>query len=135
MKLIDNRIENVLDNEGIDLSRMQFVILKKIAESEGLNQNELAWFVKRNKSSLTRMIDTLIRKGFITKTTSKTDKRANCLHLTDEGRSIIERAIPHFRALAKLIEQDLSDDEIAQTIEILKKIQRNVDEVGASFCQ
>ncbi len=135
MKLIDHRIEDILESQGIDLSRMQFVILKKIEQNEGINQNELAWFVKRNKSSLTRMVDTVIRKGFIQKKTSKTDKRANCLYLTEKGRSVVNQATPHFRAMAKLIEKGLTDEEIDQTIKILKKIQQNVDDADASFCQ
>jgi DNA-binding MarR family transcriptional regulator len=133
MKLIDHRIEQILEGQQIDLSRMQFVILTKIEQNEGLSQIELACFVQRNKSSLTRMINTLHRKGYIYRETSESDKRMKHIHLSDKGKMIVDKATPHFRNLAQLIEHDLSSKEIGQTIEVLKKIQKNVGEETSSF--
>ena len=126
MKLIENKIEDILAENKIDLSRMQFVVLKTIKENEGISQNELAHFANRNKSSLTRMINTLISKGFITKCSSKEDKRKNHIHLTKSGENVLEKAIPHFRKMAYTIEENLTPKEIEQTKAILKKIQENV---------
>lgn len=126
MKMIEDKIEDFLAENSIDLSRMQFVVLKTIEENEGMSQNELAHFANRNKSSLTRMINTLINKGFITKCSSKEDKRKNHIHLTMEGQTTLKKAIPHFRKMALSIESNLTPEEIEQTKLILKKIQHNV---------
>ncbi len=126
MKLIEHKIEDILSENNIDLSKMQFVILKTIAENEGISQNELAIFAKRDKSSLTRMINTLINKGYISKCSSKEDKRKNQIHITDQGMKILKEAIPHFRKMASCIEQNLSNEEIELAKNILKKIQINV---------
>lgn len=134
MKLIEHRIEDILAENNIDLSRMQFVILKNIAENDGISQNELAFFANRDKSSLTRMINTLITKGFITKCSSKEDKRKNHIHITSEGTEILEKAIPHFRKMASKIEENLTPQEIEITRNTLKKIQENVtNEEGKPF--
>ena len=134
MKLIEHRIEDILAENNIDLSRMQFVVLKNIAEIEGICQNELAIFANRNKSSLTRMINTLINKGFITKCSSEEDKRKNHIHITNKGKETLQQAIPHFRLMAQKIEQNLSQKEIEITKRVLKIIQHNVtNEKGASF--
>ena len=126
MKLIEHKIEDILAENSIDLSRMQFLVLKTIAENDGISQNELAVFAKRDKSSLTRMINTLITKGYITKCSSKEDKRKNHIHITEGGAGILEKAIPHFRIMAKNIEQNLTSEEIESTKNILRKIQENV---------
>ena len=135
MKLIEHKIEDILAENNIDLSRMQFVVLKTIEENDGISQNELAHFANRNKSSLTRMINTLIAKDFITKCVSESDKRKNHIHITKLGEEVLEKAIPHFRKMALNIEEHLSSLEIEQTKRILKKIQENVSgqEAGPFF--
>ena len=113
---------------------MQFLTLKTVVENDGISQNELAFFANRDKSSLTRMINTLITKGYITKCSSKEDKRKNHIHITKEGANILEKAIPHFRKMAGKIEQNLTIEEIEVAKKILKKIQENVtNEEGKPF--
>lgn len=126
MKLIEHKIEEILSENNIDLSRMQFVVLKTIAENDGISQNELAVYANRDKSSLTRMINTIITKGYIIKCSSELDKRKNHIHLTKKGESILEQAIPHFREMAMLIEKNLSQEEIELSKNIFKKIQKNI---------
>mgnify|MGYP001945257894 CR=1 FL=1 len=135
MKLIDHKIEGILSENSIGISRMQFVILKTIAENEGISQNELAIFANRDKSSLTRMINTLISKGYITKCSSEEDKRKNHIHLALKGEETLQKAIPHFRKMAKCIEKNLTKEEIEATKQILKTIQKNVTggEFGSFF--
>ncbi len=126
MKVIDERIEELLSENKIDISKMQFVILKNIELNDGIYQNQLAFFSKRNKSTLTRMINTLIKKGYIIKCSSEEDKRKNHIHLTEAGKKIIKKATPHFHSMAITIEKNLSEAEIEMTKQILKKIQTNI---------
>ena len=126
MKIIDERIEELLSENGVDLSKMQFVILKNIEENDGVCQNKLAFFSKRSKSTLTRMINTLVKKGYIIKNASKEDKRKNNIYLTETGKEIITKATPHFRSMTETIEKNLNKEEIEITKKILKKIQINI---------
>ncbi len=126
MKMIEHRIEATLEANGINLSKTQFLLLKSVQEKEGICQNELAFFANRNKSSLTRAINTLEKKNYIARIPSKEDKRMNQLFITKQGEQIIATALPHFFSMAELIEQDLTEAEIEATIKTLKKIQKNV---------
>jgi len=126
MKIIENRVEEIMAANGIDLSRMQFIILKNIDENEGVCQNELAFFANRNKSSLTRMINTLKTKGLIKRITCSEDKRRNTIHLTVKGQEIITKAKPHFKELITVMEQGISKEEKETTIKVLKHIQSNM---------
>lgn len=134
MKLIEHQIEDILVQNDIDLSRMQFVVLKNIQENEGISQNELAFFANRDKSSLTRMINTLDNKGYIIKSASKEDKRKNHIHISEAGKKTIKKAIPHFREMALKIESNLTSEEIETTKKVLKQIQENVsNQKGSPF--
>lgn len=132
MKCIDNKIECILEGNGLDISKIQFLLLKSVYQKEGMCQNDLAFFTNRNKSSLTRAINTLEKKNFIARIPSKDDKRVNQLYITTQGTQIIEKAKPYFLGMAKLIESGLSKEEIEATINTLKKIQKNVTGQEAS---
>ena len=126
MKLIDHAIEDMLFEHNINLSKLQFVVLKRVKQNEGIKQNDLAFIANKNKSTLTRLINSLEKKNYIARIPSKEDKRVNKLFLTTQGRKVIEEAKPLFMKFAKNLEKGLSDTEIKQTIELLKKIQVNV---------
>ena len=131
MKMIDNRIEELLEESGIDLTKLHFIILKKVKQNEGVKQNDLAFFTNRNKSSLTRIINTLEKKNYIARIPSKEDKRINQLYITIQGEKMLEKAKPLFMKFAGMVESGLSKEEIENTIEILKRIQKNV--LGEEF--
>lgn len=132
MKMIDNAIEDMLVENGLNLSKLQFIVLKRVEQHEGIKQNDLAFIANRNKSTLTRLINSLEKKNYIARIPSKEDKRVNKLYLTTQGEKVIEEAKPLFKQFAKKLEEGLSEEEIKNTIELLKKIQINVSghEVG-----
>jgi DNA-binding MarR family transcriptional regulator len=126
MKCVENKIEEMLEEKGLDLSKMQFLLLKSVHQKEGICQNDLAFFFNRNKSSLTRAINTLERKNYIARIASKEDRRINQLFITKKGLQMMEKAKPIFFNMVALIESGLSNAEIEATINTLKKIQKNV---------
>lgn len=127
-KMVDNRIEDILMENKIDLTKTHFIILKKVEQNSGMNQNDLAFFTNRNKSSLTRIINTLEKKTYLVRVPSKVDKRINELFITKNGTKILEKAKPIFFKFHDVIEKNISKKEIEFTIEILKRIQENVSE-------
>lgn len=135
MKLIEHRLEDLLAENNIDLSKMQFIVLSKIAENDGLCQSQLAFYTNRDKSSLTRMINTLISKGYITKCPSKKDKRKNKIYISEQGIDILKEAAPHFKKMTEFVEEGLTPEEIESTKKILERIQLNVtnEKIGPFF--
>ena len=134
MKMVDNRIDEVFEINSIELTKMQFVLLKIVDSNEGINQNELAIFANRDKSSLTRLINTLEKKGFLARIPSKKDKRVNSLVITRKGKSILQKAIPVLLETITIFEKGLTKEEIETTIKTLQKIQENIGANEASIC-
>lgn len=126
MKLLEHKVEEIMAENSIDLNRMQFIVLRYIGDSDGLSQNDLAFFANRDKSTLTRMMNTLIKKGYIHREVCEKDKRRKLVTLTVQGKEIINKAIPHFKKLVQLMEEGISKEEKETTIKVLKKIQSNI---------
>ena len=69
------------------------------------------------------VIKNMEKKGWLTREACQTDKRAFEVDLTDEGRRIIQAAIPpHQRAIEETFSV-LTLEEQAQLVELLKKFK------------
>lgn len=132
VKMIDNTIEDILAENNIDLSRIQFIVLKNIEENDGVSQNELAFFANRDKSTLTRMLATLEEKKYIIKYHCEKDKRKCEIHISSLGKQLLKHSEPFFTEFATQMEQNISSEEKQQVKKILNKIQNNIIGEGPS---
>jgi len=133
IKAIDYCLQEALNNKGLLLTKEQIIVLKRLKDQDGLNQNELAFLTLRNKSSLTRLLIKMENKKYIIRKQSKTDKRVNNVFLTNLGREVFEKAKPVIKYMLDTIEQNITKEEKDQTIEVLKKIQFNFNSKIESF--
>lgn len=125
IKIIEYNLHELFKENGIDLTKEQMVVLKKLHEKDGLSQNELAFLVLRNKSSLTRLLLKMEKKNYITRKKSNKDKRINNVYLTDFGKSTFSKSKPIIQQLICKMEEDISTSDKQQIIKTLKKIQSN----------
>ncbi len=132
-KIIDYYFQEELNANNFDLSKEQMVVLKKLHDKDGLNQNELAYLTLRNKSSLTRLLTKMEGKNYISRRQSRQDKRNNHVYLTDTGKEIFKKAGPIIHDIMAKIESNISETERNQIISILKKIQYNFTAKEASL--
>ncbi len=125
-KMVDNYLHEAFQREGLDLSKEQMIILKKLHENDGLIQNELAYLTLRDKSSLARLLAKMERKNYITREQDNFDKRVNRVFLTETGRITFRRTRPIIVGLKKIMEKNIAEEEIFQLINTLQQIQHNI---------
>jgi len=127
IKIVDYFLQESLSDNGLDLTKEQMVVLKKLHDQDGLNQNELAFLTLRNKSSLTRLLTKMENKKYIIRKQSEKDKRINKVYITDLGKEIFQKSRPTIKYMMDTVEQNISSQEKEQIINTLKKIQSNFD--------
>jgi DNA-binding MarR family transcriptional regulator len=132
-KIVDYYIHNALNAKGLDLTKEQMIVLKKLHDQDGLNQNELAFLTLRNKSTLTRLLLKMEIKNYIIRKHASDDKRINKVFLTELGRETFKKTKPIIRDIIATMEQNISASEKEQIIKILKKIQFNFTASKASL--
>lgn len=125
VKIVDYFLQESLNKVDLNLTKEQMIVLKKLHDQDGLNQNELAFLTIRNKSSLTRLLTKMEHKNYITRKQSVEDKRINRVFVTQLGREIFQKTIPVMSQLIDRMENNISGSEKLQIIKILKKIQLN----------
>ena len=132
-KIVDYYIHESMKEIGLDLTKEQMIVLKKLHDCDGLQQSELAFLTLRNKSTLTRLLVKMENKNYIIRKQDNVDKRINNVFLTELGRETFNKTRPIIKNIIDTMEQNISISEKKQMIELLKKIQFNFTSTKASL--
>jgi len=85
--IVDN-LQCILKEYG--LTRSQYNILRILAGANlPMSTADIRLRMLEKMSDITRLIDRMIKKGWVTKSTRDSDKRRVDIELTDEGRSLL----------------------------------------------
>jgi len=127
VKIVEYFLQERFNIHGLDLTKEQMIVLKRLHDKDGLSQNELAFLTLRNKSSLTRLLSKMEKKDYILRRQCEKDKRINHVYLTKFGEETFKKTKPAIKEMIEIMEQNISDSEKQQMINTLKKIQHNFD--------
>lgn len=108
-----------------DITPGQFGVLILISENTGLSQSELGTAVGIDRSTMVAVIDRLESRGWVVRAPSPNDRRSYALELSPEGERLVEELIPKVRAHERAIAGDLTKEEQAMLISMLRRIARN----------
>jgi DNA-binding MarR family transcriptional regulator len=126
-KAIDYFLADRLKENGIELTKVQLVLLKKLWEMDGQPQNNLAFLTNRDKASLARLITTMEKKNLVARIPSKSDHRINHIYITKHGLEILKKAAPVMIEAIEQIQRDIHEKDIKVVIETMKKIGLNIN--------
>jgi len=114
------------EQQKIKVSRDQYIVLRKLSEEDGQMQNDLALATDRDKTSLTRLLTTMERKGHIQRVSCPKDKRVKKVFITESGKKTIKNCFPILKRIADTSESDIDKTEIERAIKTLKKVHLNL---------
>ena len=108
--------------EPLGLKPPHVGILRAIPGADGLSQQALGEKLGVFASRLVGLIDDLERLRLVERRASPTDRRSHALHLTEEGRKILEQLERVSSEHQAAICAALDDVERAQLAELLRRI-------------
>lgn len=119
-------LAKALDREGAGITAEQFRVLTHLWESDGISQTELAVRTMRDRATTTRILDLLVRDGFVERQPDPTDRRVFRIRLTQLGKAIEPKCQT---AAASVISQSVNGitvEEIEQLKHALNKLIKNL---------
>jgi|JI8StandDraft_2_1071088.scaffolds.fasta_scaffold12438_2 MarR family transcriptional regulator, transcriptional regulator for hemolysin len=114
-----------IDNSGIDITIDQWLVLKSIQDLPDISQHQIAENVFKDYASVTRMIELLVKKDYLTRTFHATDRRRFNLIITKKGNSVLDKLIPIITSNRKQALKSLTKEEIEKNKAFLKRIIEN----------
>ncbi|RYE46442.1 MAG: MarR family transcriptional regulator [Hyphomicrobiales bacterium] len=91
--------------DSLGLRPADYSVLVLIADNPGRKQTEIAEVLGIKRANFVTLMHGLENRGLVERIPSAADKRANALHLTEEGQALLT----HARQIHDAMEQDLVD--------------------------
>ena len=110
----------------LDITTEQFGIVFLLYYEDGLYQSQVAKHLKKDRPNITRMVDILEKKGYITRKKDEENKKIVKLFITDYGKKAVHKIEPLRAAFYKNMMDGFSENDIKVLNELLAKIRQNM---------
>lgn len=118
-----------------DLSVTQCYALGALIAKQGMTQGELARQLYLDKSTTSRVIDSLERKGYVQRLADPHDGRALNLALTEAGQRVHARIVHDLEEEMKQLITDFDPDVRQATVHLVARLARAARERFSRFRQ
>ena len=118
-------VQNSHDS-GLDISMDQWIVLGPIWENEGLSHKEISEYCLKDKTSVTKIIDTLEKKNLVVRVSDQLDHRVKRVVLSNKGKELFLQAIPIMELTRDQLREGITEQDIESLRSVLTKIYNNL---------
>lgn len=122
--ILNSSFNQILNKHDIALE--QRAVLEILKYEENVNQTKIAKILAKDKTTISRTLKTLEKKGYILK--DEMDKRTNLIKLTPLGEKVFKDSSEDVKDFRAKISSTLSQEEIDQLFKTLEKVISAVSE-------
>ncbi len=122
--------QSAFKKNGLDLSKEEWSVLKRLNVNDGQRMNDMAFITHRDKVSMMRVVNSMVKKGFIIRRPDEQDKRINRIFLTAYGKEVIEKVLPIMYELIPEVQDSLTKEEREVLVNALKKVKARMAEIA-----
>ncbi|KPV52683.1 MarR family transcriptional regulator, partial [Kouleothrix aurantiaca] len=107
------------------LNTAQFDVLAKVGAASNMTQQELASALLVTKGNISQLLSKMEHDGLVAR---RQEGRTNCLSLTERGQTLFQEVVPQQEAMIASLLAPLSDDEQAELLRLLRKLDQSLPE-------
>ncbi|MBR1514035.1 MAG: MarR family transcriptional regulator [Bacteroidales bacterium] len=123
-------LAEVFKKNGVNLTGEQYLVMDTLWNEGTLTQQAIAFIIQKDKNSVTQFIDNLEKKGLVTRSVSKDDRRVNNIVVTEEGMALKDSTKQlAIETMEKAI-KGISDEDLLTFVAVLKKVCANISDFG-----
>ena len=117
-----------LKEAGISISFEVLEVIKILDTHDGINQQEIADLLFKDKSSMTYLIDNMVKAGWATRREDESDRRNKLIHLTAQAREMRLKLVPLARHCYLALSEEVTSDQVKAGIQTLAQMNHSVAE-------
>ena len=125
-RVMTRRFVQNATKSGLDISLDQWMILGPIWQFESISQKEIGEICLKDKTSITRIIDTLEQKNLVVRVEDQLDHRIKRVVLTNAGKQLFFDALPIMERTREEVRANISDNDIYTFKSVLSRILKNL---------
>ena len=123
LRLIYRRLD-LYHDELLQLSPKELTFLFILDELGECRVKDLAARVNQPLSTVSWTADRMVGKGFLSRKTDPTDRRAIILSLAKQGKKALAKHDQIFDAVAKVVVENVSEEEAKTAVTFIEKVSQ-----------
>ena len=119
------------NNKELPISFSQVIVISSIP-NDGINMSLLSYRIGVDNSTLTRLIDILIKNNYVIKIKNPKDKRSAIVSLTRDGRELLNKIESNIDSFSEKIYNHFPMEDKIKIKDILSALHWNVSKYKLS---
>lgn len=120
-------IHEKIKKHNLDITFELLEIMSLLWRNDGINQQEMADIVIKDKSSMTYLVDNLVKRNLVTRVEDENDRRNKLIFLTAEGKLLRKKLYPWVIELYQAATAEVHAANIKKAIVLVKKMNENLN--------
>ncbi len=125
-KRIQQKLEHTFKQAGYEVTHEQWTVLNSLWRKDGLSQRTISRLTNKDETSLSRVLNTMVKHQLIIRIPCPTDRRIKQIFLTEQAKKIQAHLVQLTEALNNHLVSHLDEDEQLVFIQTLDKIYKIV---------
>ena len=117
----------MLRSHGVGLTPEQFLLVDLLWNQGPMSQQKLADNMQKDKNSVTKLVDALEKKGFVSRQKDAQDRRSNTVLLTEKAEKMKMDAKEKGISILDKMLDGIDDEELRSFLQTLGKMTDNID--------
>lgn len=112
---------------GVDITPEQWIVLDKLDMNKEMSQKEIGNESFKNAPTISRIIDNLVKKGFVSRESEENDRRKTAIKLTKEGKKLVDQCRSEVDSLRDISWNNLTDKDYSEFNRIIDQVFENFE--------
>lgn len=112
--------------QEFELTPEQFSLIAELDKQDNITQKELADLTEREQTTVTKIVDKLVKKGLVTRGHDPHDRRAIRLQITAEGRELVKDIKPKIEEIEHHAYIGFQRKDIELLHNLIRKLHQNL---------
>ncbi len=125
-RAIVNHLNSSFEGVGHNITCEQWGILNNLGRKNDQSQKELSCATAKDKTSVTRLIDGLEKRGLAVRISSKKDARHNLVHLTAKGKKLQQKLLTSVKKTLMEAQREIAFKDLEVCKNVLRRVAQNL---------
>ncbi len=123
---LKKHLAEVFKKNGVNLTAEQYLVMDTLWNEGTLTQQAIAFIIQKDKNSVTQFIDNLEKKGLVTRSVAKEDRRVNNIVVTPEGMALKDSTKQLAIDTMNQALEGIPEEDVETFVKVLKKVCSNI---------
>src|SRR5882757_948997 len=120
------QIQIKIKEHGLNITYEMLEVMGCLWRKDAINQQEIADLTLRDKSSMTYLLDNLVKRKLVKRVEDEADRRNKLIYLTREGKELKEQLYPWVAEVYGMASEGVDPDSLQNSLRVLNEMINNL---------